>query len=809
MIGWLLKMVGVSDTLTARLGEVEWSFARPWLFWIGLVLLVPIAVAIVLRHRRSLSHVAPSLRALLSACRIGILLLLVIVLGGPYVRLEEPVTQKPVLAWAVDESASMDLPVGPYDGPHLADLAVAAGMVARPADGSPPKVDAKVRRDIVNLSRAELLQRVLAHQKDGLIDPLRERFDVRPLRFARRVASGAPEAGEKAAGKDAGRDTDRGDTDLGGALEGAIADAAGRRLAGIVLLTDGQATTGPDPVRVIRRHQAVSADTGGAPVWAIPVGSPTPPIDVAILDALAPVQVARQDTAVVIATIGSHGLDGRRVVVRLLEGDKELDKGEVVLAGGQRQQVQLNFTADQPGTRLLTVEAVPQAEEQVQANNRFGVAIEVDEQRWKVLYLEGYPRWDFRFLDHALRRDHGLDVTLVMEARLRGDGVPAADLPKAARLPEDAAGLAEYNVVILGDVTPALLPLRIQEQLAKAVEEDGLGLVVQAGPVGMPHAFADGPLGRLLPVRIETGDGVRNGDRPGIEPPAFDRFQMVVTAGGSIHPALRLYDSASRNRGVWSRMPPFYWAAAATEAAPGATVLAQVKTVNVERPLLAEHFAGAGRVLFIGTDATYRWRRNIGDHLFYRFWGQALRHVARAKHRSSEATWMEVHPARVEVGENVSIEVHAVTADGRPLDRSRIEARVVWGESTQTVVLERAAQAGHFCGLWPARAVGEYQVAYTDDGGTTVTAGLRVAESGRELVRPDVDRDTLGTLAELSGGDLIELESIEQLATKLTGEPVTIHRAHEEELWDNWVMLVLLVMLYCTDVFARRMSGLA
>ncbi len=811
MITWLLKAIGVRETLTGRLDEVEWLWARPWAVWAGLILLVPIAVFIVLRHRRNLPHVSLPLRSVLSACRIGVLLLLVIVLGGPYLRLEEPVTQKPVLAWLIDESASMDLPVGPYTGPQLANLGVAAGMVERPADGSTPKIDAKVRRELVNLSRAELLARVLTHEEQSLLEPLKQRFDVRPFRFARGLCPGAGE-GAESPGEDAPDSqaaSERSDTDLGGALEGAIADAAGRRLAGIVVITDGRTTAGPDPIQVIRRHQAVTTDASGAPVYAIPVGSPRPPVDVAVLDALVPSQVARNDTAAVVATVGSHGLDGRGVAVRLLEGDKELDTAQLLLRGDQRQQVQLAFEAAEPGTRLLTVEVTPQGEEQIKANNRFGVTIEVDEQRWKVLYLEGYPRWDFRFLDHSLRRDHGLEVTIVMEARLRGDGVKAADLPKAARLPEDAAGLAEYNLVILGDVTPALLPPGFQEQLVKAVEEDGLGLIVQAGPVAMPHAFADGPLRRLLPVSLNSGDGTRGGRRARTDAPPFAPFQMAVTPGGSIHPAFRLYDSAAQNRGVWSRMPPFYWAAAVGEASPGATVLAEAKTVVETRPLIAEHFAGAGRVLLIGTDATYRWRRNIGDHLFYRFWGQAMRRVARSKQRPSETSWIEVHPARVEVGENVSVELHAVDAAGRPLADPRVSASVVRGDSSQAVILQRSADPGHFRGTWQAKAVGEYRVVYADVGGTTVGAAVRVAESGRELVRPEVDRDTLGSLAELSGGALIELDRLDQLPKKLTGEAVTVHRTHEEELWDNWLVLVLLTLFYFTDVFVRRMSGLA
>jgi hypothetical protein len=288
----------------------------------------------------------------------------------------------------------------------------------------------------------------------------------------------------------------------------------------------------------------------------------------------------------------------------------------------------------------------------------------------------------------------------------------------------------------------------------------------------------------------------------------FAPFQMKVTGAGSMHPAFRLYDSATRSRGLWSRMPRFFWAAAAQEAAPGAMVLAQFTTAGRARPLVAEHFAGAGRVLFVGTDATFRWRHNIGDHLFYRFWGQAIRRVARSRERSSTSNWMEAFPGKTAPGESVSIELYAVDADGGPLDVSEASVRAVCGDSVQTVVLGRSAEPGHYRGTWSPVTVGDYQLSYTGATGSAVNAAVRVAQSGLELRRPGVDRDTLGNMAQVSGGGLLELDAIDQLPKRLKGEPVTLQRTHEEELWDNWMTLVLLVMLYCTDVFVRRMSGL-
>ncbi len=806
MLSWLLNILGISDSLAQRVDEAELVCARPGVMIAGLILLVPLAVLIVWRHRRGMPHIGSLLRGLLTACRLGVLLLLVFVLSGPYLRLVEPITQKPILALVVDESASMDLPAGTYQGSQLARLAGALELAAAPDDGGLPKVTPQIRKELTAATRGELLRRIFDKQRDGIIDPLSERMEIRTYRFARDTREAALPADEES---DTPVGVDRGDSALGAAIQQVLADVAGRDLSGIVLFTDGRSTTGPDPLSVAQTADILSGEDDGAPIVTVPVGSGAAMADIALLDVLAPAQVARGDTSAVVATVGSSGFDNRRVKVKLTEGDRVHDEAELLLRGDERQQVSLAFPAEQPGTHLLTVTVAENTEELVQANNQQGVSIQVDEDQWKLLYLEGYPRWDFRFLDHALRRDHGLETTIVMEARLRAEGVKEEDLPTAARLPQDAAGFAEYNVVILGDISPGLLPPRLQKQLAMAVEQDGLGLIVQAGTRYMPHVYADGPLADVLPLTVTEGDGIREDDQPGRAAPAFAPFRMEVTANGSLHPAFRLYDSATKNRGVWSRMPVFYWAmAAADEPAAGATVLAKVKTAGAEHPLIAEHFAGRGRVLLLGGDSTYRWRRNIGDHLFYRFWGQALRHVARRKERSGDTSWMAVYPTRVEPGENVAIELYSTNARGEPTTGSRASVRVIQDTSEETVTLDRAEQAGHYRGMWKATASGDYRITHTDVRGTPINAAVRVAPSGRELLRPDVDRDTLGSLADATGGALLELGELDRLPQHLHGEAITVQRTHEDEVWDNWLTLLLLVALYCTDVFIRRMTGL-
>src|SRR5205814_443776 len=132
--------------------------------------------------------------------------------------------------------------------------------------------------------------------------------------------------------------------------------------------------------------------------------------------------------------------------------------------------------------------------------------VRVSEEKLKVLFVEGLPRWDFRFLKNAMRRDNGLGGRSSPEPDIRLEAEWRRGTPeqKIAALPRTLEHLAEYHTVILGDVSPAMLGDSFIKLLDQAVREKGLGLVVEAGPLSMPHRYGD-TLHDLLPVRLKRG----------------------------------------------------------------------------------------------------------------------------------------------------------------------------------------------------------------------------------------------------------------------------------------------------------------
>src|SRR5262249_49083872 len=152
-------------------------------------------------------------------------------------------------------------------------------------------------------------------------------------------------------------------------------------------------------------------------------------------------------------------------------------------------------------------------------------------------------------------------------------------------------------------------------------------------------------------------------------------------------------------------------------------------------PVLAHHYAGRGRVLFVGTDSTWLWRRNVGDRFFYKFWGQAIRFVARRDQQGATKSWIEARPIRPQPGEQAQIGRVAVGRAGQPRSEPTVAVQVELAGQAPTTVLLAADPAikGRYTGKHTVKEPGEYRVSYQPGGGAPpVEAVIRVVAAGGE-----------------------------------------------------------------------------
>jgi hypothetical protein len=804
MWSWLLKTIGMSDEMADHLQEVTFTVHHQVVLWLGLALLIPIGYFIFRRQRQNLPNVRSGLRIALTATRILVLLLLVLVLADPYARIDHESQKKPIVALLFDHSQSMELPVEEFENEEeLIRNARAAGYTV--ADG---RADPETRKALRQVSRAKHAQNVVQQSASSFLEPLAKKFDVQGYSFARDLRP-LPIDLETFKLPDPFQDQPAGTaTQLGDAVTQVLNEAGGRKVAGIVMFSDGQNTGGRSPADAARAAGAV-----GIPVFTVPCGSSRRMRDIAIVDVFTSGLVAVDDTVRVAVTIESQGFDRETINVELKDGDKVLDSKPLVLRSTEQQPVELTFKATKPGAHYLTVYVKPHPNEPkyLHGNNTDVAFVRVSEEKLKVLYVEGLPRWDFRYLKNAMRRDHGLggltgkEPDIVLEAELRR----LSPTTQAGLLPRTLKELAEYHTVILGDVSPQVATPEFVQLLAEAVHEKGVGLIVAAGPNFMPHAFYK-RLRELLPVRLF-------GKSPGMEPHAGKPFQLELTPEGAVHEAMRFHDEPGRNQNAWSHMPPYYWCVAAERPAPGASVLITNPSVQGnygKLPLVASHFAGQGKVMLVGTDSTWQWRQNVGDRFFYKFWGQSIRFVARRDEASMKKSRIEVRPVRAQPGEEAQIELMAFTGDGTPRTEPTLTLGVTGGGAgaggEPVMMTADPATKGRYTGKFIPKTPGEYRLAFDPGGGApAVEAKIRALVSTEELRQPNVNRPALELLAKTSGGALVELPDLGTIPNRLNCESKLIGYHREATVWDNWLTLAILIFIYSFDVGLRRLAGLS
>ncbi len=155
------------------------------------------------------------------------------------------------------------------------------------------------------------------------------------------------------------------------------------------------------------------------------------------------------------------------------------------------------------------------------------------------------------------------------------------------------------------------------------VEHQASGLVFMPGWQGREFSLLDTELGDLCPVVLDPAQPGGWGSR------VANHFELTELGRRSL--LTKLADTQDDNAEVWEGLPGFQWYAPVLRAKAGSDVLCVHKDASNEfgrLPLLVTRTFGAGKVLFMGTDGAWRWRKGVEDKYHYRFWGQVVRWMA-------------------------------------------------------------------------------------------------------------------------------------------------------------------------------------
>ena len=791
---WVDRALGLRELSVGQEGvTLGWRYALP--MWVWVVIVLGVAGAGWLAYRRLLGP--RPVRWALAGVRTLLLLVLAALLAGPMlVRSNEKVEEDWLLV-LVDRSASM----------ALEDMLGPGGEA---------------------VSRDAALQGQLQQQAtvfDG--QHLGEGRRLHWLGFAGDTfAVDDPLQLPKAAGAR---------TSLRSAIENALQAATGRPISGIVLFTDGRSpqATGGDLVRRLQQ-QAVS-------VFPVPLGATVAPLDLAIAQIDAPERAFVKDQVPVSVWIDvqgdTAGFDPQAVTVRLRDevtaavlDEARLDAGHV--AG---RALQLTARSDAVGPTTWAVELVHDGgaaapRELVTSNNRRSFPIELIDRPIRVLYVEGYPRWEYRYLVTMLKREASIQSSVMLLSADR-EFAQEGDLP-ITRLPQTAEEFEPYDVIVVGDVPAGYFSAEQITLMRDQVSSRGTGLLWIGGSRDTPVSYDGTPLADLLPMRRPVSVTATSLPRTASPAPLAQSLGVMQLIDA---------DAPAGAEPTWpASLAPLQWTQDLGELKQAAEVLATARgdTDDTPPPLIARLRYGAGQAAYVATDDTWRWRYGRGELYHEQFWMQMVRMLARTRLQAATGrVRLAASARRLSVDQPLVVELvvddPAVLA--RDLPRVTVSVRQEGSDDElDRVDLVIAPEAGStdpaapgapgtpgvpaaearrrtYRGTWRPREPGTFTLSVRDPAwdDRPVTASVEVLAPDDELRQTLPDHERLAALATATGGQVVPLDQLTMLESLVPNRARKTPDDQREPLWNSYLALALVVLLLTVEWVIRKAIRLA
>ena len=910
IIEWLLGP-GAKDRLSFT-GVENWrisfvaKYADDNVVRVGLLLLFAGMTFLTIRSYRREGNVHPRAKAVLATIRIIVIALVIILILQPGIFIREEQTLRSYLVVLIDDSRSMSFK-DTYTGEQadtLRELLYPRGVEdPRGADPAGPAGQGRAPRDPLTLdetSRKDIVRRLLSRRGSALARLAREhpliimRFATTHAGAKNKAANYTSEMGSIPAVDEADDDkqgdkallqpppalaealnelTGKGDvTDIGQAVHDALAHVQGRRLAGLVIISDGQITN-KSKRRTDRLASArkLAADRR-VPLYSICVGDPTPPKKLSVVSLTGPSRIRPGSGVEFSASITHRGYAGQRVIVRLLS--RPIDRNELTPTGVEetvtlkstkkKDDSEINESTEKAVLKLTPEDSEKFAPEdsekltpkhyvfravidppdgevkpddKVKRDDKWAETppIRVTDKRIHVLLVSGDAGWEFQYLRNYLLRSPATHRLSVWQQNLdkKIDQIASSKEMKLDALPDSLGKLMGvggddpkpgYDLVILYDPKPGVegFDAKFVDNLKTYVKR-GKGLCYIAGNKYTDYLLRDddiaNPLKAMLPVKVSanTFSAVERIERQHPEP-----WQVRVTREGLDHQLTRLGSSSEKTRRDWDLLPGMFWTHPVAKAKRLAVVLLENtnpsrRTLdNKPEPVLAVHFYGDGRVVYVGMDATWRWRC-VDDGFYHRrFWANCVEYLATSSARSMViTTGGSVFTSDKRI--TVNVEAYDPQNNYDPLVAKKLVLLMTptdeEGDAVELVLLPVDGEDGNFRLTIDAPPVGTYDLTPKEslggvaDDESKIFKQITIGPPMAEYEHRQADPAAMEELA--SKKNALPIHRIDELAEMVPPlERRKVRRSHKT-LWDCRLSLLLVVTLLCAEWILRKKYNMA
>ncbi len=728
-----------------------------WPGWLLVLLVVLSAAGLAVLVRARMPEAAPKLRSwrgwTVWGLQAGFVALVLLLLWRPAMTISELRSQQNIIAVVLDDSRSMGIADG-GDGmtrEAAARKALESGMLA----GLAKKFQVRIYRLDGQLARAAKVE------------------DVEPVAAA---------------------------THIGEGLRQLSAETSDLPVGAIVLLSDGAENAGGIDVEAI-----AALRNRRLPVHTIGFGEEHAAHDLEVDDAV--IASRTMANARMNATVSFHqrGYAGAKTTLTVKDGDKVLASREVTLApDGVVQTEPMYFSAGAAGVKSIGFALGLEKGEENVANNQLTRLVEVSGEKRRVLYVEGEPRWEYKFIRRAAEDDPEVQVVSMLrttENKIYRQGISD---PKelADGFPGRGEDLFGYSAIVLGSVEAGYFTPTQQELLREFVDRRGGGLLFLGGR----FALSEGGWGSssdadLLPTFLPAGKGTFH----------RDAATSQLTAAGAASSLTRLVDDPAKNVDRWKKLPYLSDYQDAGSPKRGATVLAELRA-NRTLPLLVTQNFGRGRTAVMATSGTWRWQMSsaLGDTAHDLFWQQMLRWLA----ADSPGRVVATMPAQTLLDEgHVRMTALVRDVDFNPAPDAKVSAHVIGPEGASALVdLAPVPNApGTFAGDWTAEKAGSYVAEVTANRGDKELGKdvltFRRSDGVAENFHTGQNRELLEKLSNDTGGRYWSAAELGRLPSEISYSEAGISVRNTKELWNMPIVFLVLLALVSAEWLLRRKWG--
>jgi hypothetical protein len=587
-------------------------------------------------------------------------------------------------------------------------------------------------------------------------------------------------------------------TDISQALELALQQH--KNLKAVLLLSDGDSNLGKPPLGAATRLR-----DAGVPVFTVAVGRDSFLPDLILETGSTPAYGLVGEQIALPFKVTSHLSREVKTMLTVSDGAEETRREITVPADGVLQDA-IVWAPTRVGEYTLTLRLPVEADEALPENNERTARMAVRSETLKVLVVESLPRWEYRYLRNALERDPGVEAHTVLFHPGMGAGGGRNYLPA---FPGTKEALARYDVVFIGDVGVGDGELKPAEaELLKGlVEQQGSGLVFLPGARGRQLSLLRTSLKDIYPVQLDEarpeGVGLQN------------ESLLLLSSAGKGHWLTRFDAAEDRNESIWKNLPGFYWSAAVEKSRPGSEVLAvhsSLRNTWGRVPLLVTRNAGSGKVLFMGTDSAWRWRRGVEDKWHYRFWSQVVRWMSHQRHLAEkQGVRLTFSPEAPQAGETVFLQATVLDAAGYPIEQGPVNGRMT-SPSGRVERVDFAPVEGGW-GVFKARLTANEAGAFkihvnAPQHNRDLETSIHVSRPTREKLGQPAQSRVLREIASVTQGSAGGITDLNRLVSEISllPEPKPLElrlRLWASPWWGGGILLLLTVYWV-----ARKLAGM-